>query len=203
MNRNVLALLLTLILQSSAVLLAQTIAATTTIHDLFEQDQRDQQIDANALTGAEQQKVRARYSQREDQLKKLMESDGIQKPQDFFDAGVILTHSRVPENQLLAHLAFTAAAFEGVAEARHLAATSLDRYLTLSKQIQLFGTSFQVPYQGWQHEVSPAMNDSIRAAFCVPGGKQLDKLFVQAKSGRTSPENGHDEFWDVTRRGCR
>ncbi len=201
MNSSTLLTLLTLVLASSSQLLAQS-TKSATIHDLFEQDQRDQQIDNNALPAAEQRKLRARYDEREEQVKHLMQSGGIHKTQDFVDAGVILTHSLVPENQLLAHLAFTAAAFDGIAEAKHLAATSLDRYLTFSNQTQFFGTAFQMRYQGWHHDVSPVMDDPIRAAFCVPAGKQLDKLFEQEKSGIAPPDDGHNEFWDVTRQGC-
>jgi hypothetical protein len=74
------------------------VTAGTTIQGLFEQDQRDQQIDADSLPPAEQQKLRVHSDQREDQVKRLMQNGEIQKPQDFFDAGVILTHSHVPED---------------------------------------------------------------------------------------------------------
>jgi hypothetical protein len=97
---------LTLILAFSPLLSAQVVTAATTIHGLFDQDQRDQQIDADSLRPAEQQKLRVDYDQREDQVKRLMQNGEIHKPQDFFDARVILTHSHVPEDQLLAHLAF-------------------------------------------------------------------------------------------------
>jgi hypothetical protein len=202
MNRTTLPFFLMLIMSASLLLSAQMTTPKVTVHGLFEEDQRDQQIDDNAPPAAEQRKLRSRYDQREEQVKHLMQGGGVHKTQDFFDAGVILTHSLVPENQLLAHLAFTAAAFDGIAEAKHLAATSLDRYLTLSKQTQFFGTAFQLPHQGWHHDVSPVMNDPIRAAFCVPAGKQLDKLFEQEKSGIAPPDDGHDEFWDVAPQGC-
>jgi hypothetical protein len=186
MNSNVLPLLHTLVVAFSPLLSAQVGTAAITIHDLFEQDQRDQQIDADSLPPAEQQKLRAHYDQPEDRVKRLMQSGEIHKPQDFFDAGVILTHSHVPETQLLAHLAFTAAAFEGIIEAKHLAATSLDRYLMFSKQTPLFGTIFQLPYQGWHHDVSSSMNDSIRAAFCIPSLKQLDRVRAAQKRERSA-----------------
>lgn len=148
MNRAMFPFFLMLIISASPLLSAQAATPKVTIHDLFEEDQRDQQIDNKALPAADQRKLRARYDQREEQVKHLMQRGGIHKAQDFFDAGVILTHSLVPENQLLAHLAFTSAAFEGIAEAKHLAATSLDRYLILSNQTQIFGTAFQLPHQG-------------------------------------------------------
>lgn len=200
MNNHAFYLLQMLVLV--VVLPAQVSTQQTRIHDLFEQDQRDQEIDNGSLPKAEQQKLRTRYNQREDEVKHLMQNGGIQKPQDFFDAGVILTHSHLPENQLLAHLAFTAAAFNGITEAKHLAATSLDRYLSFSKQTPLFGTIFQLPYQGWHHDVSPEMSDSIRSAFCVPSRKELDKLFEQEKSGIALPDSEHDEFWDVKPQAC-
>jgi hypothetical protein len=202
MNSSILSLFLTLILASSSQLLAQS-TKSVTIHDLFLQDQRDQQIDNESLSATKQQNLRMRYDQREVPVKELMQNGGIRRGQDFFDAGVILTHSHVPENQLLAHLAFTAAAFDGIVEAKHLAATALDRYLMLSKQTSLFGTIFQLPYHGWQHEVSAAMNDPIRAAFCIPSGKQLDKIFEQEKNGIVQPENGHDQFWALEPRSCQ
>jgi hypothetical protein len=202
MNTNGLSLLLTFVVAFSPLLSAQVGTPAITVHDLFEQDQGDQQIDADSLPPAEQQKLRIHYDQREDQVKLLIQNGEILKPQDFFDAGVILTHSHVPEDQLLAHLAFTAAAFEGIVEAKHLAATSLDRYLVFSKQTPIFGTIFQLPYQGWHHDASPSMNDSMRAAFCIPSLKQLDKEFEQQKNGKDLPESGHDQFWNVELKAC-
>jgi hypothetical protein len=87
MNINVLPLLLTLVVAFSPLLSAQVGTPAITIHDLFEQDQRDQQIDADSLPPAEQQKLRVHYDQREDQVKRLMQNGEIHKPQDFFDAG--------------------------------------------------------------------------------------------------------------------
>lgn len=201
-SRTVLLFLISLI-SVNQYTIAQQATAKANIHDLFEQDQRDQQIDFDALPPMEQKKINGRYADRERLLIELMQNGGVHKPQDFFDAGVILTHSHAPDNQLLAHLAFTAAAFEGVTEAKHFAATSLDRYLTLSKQTSIFGTTFQIPYQGWHHSMSPDMNDSIRAAFCIPPLKRLDELFQQEKKGIAPPDTGHDEYWDVTVRGCQ
>lgn len=181
---------------------AQSHGSTATIHQLFQEDQGDQQIDFDALAPAEQQKLRARYKERESTVKEVMQNTSP-SAQDFFDAGVILTHSHDPENQLLAHLAFTAASFGGINEAKHLAATSLDRYLLFSKQTPLFGTIFQIPYQGWHHEVSPSMNDSLRTAFCVPSRTTLDALFEQETKGTTpAANNGRDLFWDDSRKGC-
>ena len=88
-----------------------------------------------------------------------------------------MTHSHDPEHQLLAHLFFTAAAFKGITEAKHLAATSLDRYLMFSGKTSLFGTTFQIPYKGWHHDVSADMNDSLRSSFCIPPLKRLDQVF--------------------------
>lgn len=182
---------------------AQGTTSTATIHQLFQEDQRDQQVDFDALSDPAQRVVRARYSQRETKVKELMENAKALTTRDFFDAGVILTHSHSPENQLLAHLAFTAAAFGGMDEAKHLAATSLDRYLSFSKQTPVFGTIFQIPYQGWHHDVSPAMNDALRMAFCVPSRATLDRFFEQEKSG-VAPQviNGHDEFWNDKSKAC-
>jgi hypothetical protein len=194
--------LMSLVLTTQCIV-AQQAAPKASIHDLFEQDQRDEQIDFNGLPSAEQKKLNQHYADRERLLTELMQNGGIHKPQDFFDAGVVLTHSHVPENQLLAHLAFTTAAFEGITEAKHLSATSLDRYLTLSHQTSMFGTTFQIPYQGWHHSVSPNMNDSIRAAFCVPPLKRLDEMFEQEKHGIPPPNTGHDEYWDNNPKGCQ
>ncbi|MGA7462388.1 MAG: hypothetical protein WBW69_19295 [Candidatus Korobacteraceae bacterium] len=181
---------------------AQSPAPAASIHQLFVEDQQDQQIDNESLSRAEQEKLRAQYNRREAELKRLMQSGGVRSAEDFFVAGVILTHSLKPENQLLAHLAFTAAAFEGNIEAKHLAATSLDRYLTLSQQTPMFGTTFQIPYQGWRHEVSPDMNDAIRAAFCVPSISQLNRMYEQEKAGKAPAEAGH-EYWDISLPGCQ
>jgi hypothetical protein len=185
------------------MLLGQSVPPAISIHEVFLQDQKDQEIDNEKLPPAEQHNLRARYDAREAEVKRLMQTGAVHSPQDFFDAGVVLTHSLKPENQLLAHMAFTAAAFEGNLEAKHLAATSLDRYLALSHQTPFFGTSFQAPYQGWRHVVSPDMNDAIRSAFCVPSLPDLNKLYELEKSGRFPPDTGHDEYWDTTLKGCK
>jgi hypothetical protein len=203
MKISLVLLCLTSLLLITHSVVAQQAQPKASIHELFEQDQRDQQIDFDALSPAEQKKLNERYAERERLLKELMQDGGIHQPQDFFDAGVVLTHSHAPENQLLAHLTFTAAAFEGVVEAKHLAATSLDRYLTLPHQNSIFGTTFQIPYRGWQHTVSPDMDDSLRAAFCVPPLKRLDEMFEQGKRGIPPPNTGRDQYWDVTPKGCQ
>jgi hypothetical protein len=192
-----------LLITIAPLLLAQNSAAVATIHELFLQDQQDQQIDNEALSAADQKKLRMRYDDREQRVKQLMQTSSSLSAQDLFNAGVILTHSHNPENQLLAHLAFTAAGFEGNAEAKHLAATSLDRYQVLSHQTPIFGTTFQRPYQGWHHEVSPDMNDAIRSAFCLPSLSQLNKLYELEKAGKAPPDSGHDQYWNTDLKGCQ
>jgi hypothetical protein len=98
---------------------------------------------------------------------------------------------------------FTAAAFQGITEAKHLAATSLDRYLMFSGKTSIFGTTFQIPYKGWRHDVSADMNDSLRSSFCIPPSKRLDEMFEEKKRGIPAPNTGHDEFWDTQLKGCR
>ncbi len=203
MNSRTSLLCLLLLVLTTRCIVAQQTSAAMSIHDLFEQDQLDQGINFDALPPAEQKRVDALYPVREQRVIELMQTGGIRTPKDLFEAGVVLTHSHIPEHQLLAHLTFTAAAFEGILEAKHLAATSLDRYLLFSHQTSIFGTTFQVPYQGWQHIVSPDMNDSIRAAFCIPPLKRLDEMFQQDKKGTPAPDTGHDRFWDVNQKGCK
>ncbi len=72
-----------------------------------------------------------------------------------------------------------------------------------SKQRSIFGTTFQMPYQGWRHEASPDMNDSIRAAFCIPPLKHLNDLFQQEKHGAPPLNVDRDQFWDVNHKGCQ
>jgi hypothetical protein len=175
----------------------------TTVHDLFEQDQRDEQIDIAALPPTEQKKVDGRYPVREKLVIERMQNGGIHSPQDLFEAGVVLTHSHNPEHQLLAHVLFTAAAFQGITEAKHLAATSLDRYLMFAGKTSMFGTTFQIPYKGWHHDVSADMNDSLRSSFCIPPLKRLDQRFEEEKRGTPAPNTGHDEFWDTQLKGCQ
>jgi len=197
MNSRVVFLCLVVFITNIQLAFAQQTAGPASIHDLFEQDQRDEQTDFDRLPPAEQRKLNADYP-----VRGKMQNGGVHKAQDLFEAGVVLTHSHNPEHQLLAHLAFTAAAFEGIAEAKHLAGTSLDRYLMFSgNKTSIFGTTFQIPYQ--HHDVSPDMNDSIRSVFCIPPLKRLNQMFEREKRGTPPPSAAQDEYWETERRGCR
>lgn len=64
----------------------------------------------------------------------MLEAGALKTGEDFEDASVIFQHGDNPQDYLLAHVLAMAAMTKGDANARWIAAATLDRYLQSVKQ---------------------------------------------------------------------
>src|SRR5207249_5767694 len=99
---------------------------------------------------AEQERVfRAYWDEhfrpRRDRAVELIEAGRLATAEDYELAGTLLNHSAYPEDQLIAHVLFTAAVHKGRATARWYSATALDNYLVAIGRPQAFGTLWGAP----------------------------------------------------------
>lgn len=112
----------------------------------------------------------------------------IADPEDLYRAALILNRAEpadAAEACLMAHFLAEAAASEGFASAKQLAAQSMDRYLVLTGKPQLYGTQYYNDSEGRLRlfPVDPNVSDSERALYNV---SPLDSL--KARLGRGEPD---------------
>jgi hypothetical protein len=132
-------------------------------------------------------KIEDRDEQRRQAVRKLVNESKLQSARDFFFAALVLQHSGETEDTILAHVLATTAAAKGAPYARWLAAASLDRYLWLNRQPQVFGTQFTQPPGGeWTMEPynRTAVTDAVRALWCVAPQATQDQVLADVKKGQ-------------------
>lgn len=139
---------------------------------LFAEDQADRrpgegkQIDWSV--------VDPRDKARQARVKELYGAGRLQTGEDHYHAAMVLQHSEIPEDFLLAHHFSVVAIGKGHEKAKWLAAASLDRFLMKIGRPQQFATQYNKenptdPKDPWRlYNVGPEVNDALRAAFNVP-----------------------------------
>ena len=119
--------------------------------------------------------------------KKIYRAGGLVTADDYFDAALILQHSNLSEDYLLAHILCTVSiAKENSADARWLSAATLDRYLQSVQQKQVFGTQYRGDDKnGYTNEPYDAnlVTDAIRTALDVPTTAQQRKDLLTFHNG--------------------
>lgn len=102
----------------------------------------------------------------------------------WYHAALVMQHGDAASDYLLAHQLATVAAFEGVGEARWLAAASLDRYLQKIGQPQVFGTQFrQTPPEPWTMEpYDKTLPAAVRQAYRVPSLAETERRLARLKA---------------------
>lgn len=178
MKKNLRLLLpLLLLLLSVPTAQAQTAAApvlspSEELALLFEEDQADRrpgegkQIDWSV--------VDPRDKARQARVKELYNAGGLDSGADYYHAAMVLQHSEIPEDFLLAHHFCIVAIGKGHEKAKWLAAATLDRFLMKIGRPQQFATQYNKenptdPKDPWRlYNVGPEVNDSLRKAFNVP-----------------------------------
>ncbi|WP_404338223.1 hypothetical protein AB2M62_04745 [Sphingomonas sp. MMS12-HWE2-04] len=109
--------------------------------------------------------------------RKLLDAGALHTAGDFYAAAYIFQHGRSADDYLLAHSLAVAAVAKGKAEARWIAAATLDRYLQKIGQQQIYGTQFIT-----SRATGPTMEpynpqlvpDALRSALDVPVRKEQD-----------------------------
>ncbi len=204
-NRALLAFLLALAtarLSSAQTASPPTPAATPSppvssdeMKQLFLQDQYDRGNDPYAKPGAPQPKgvpaseQRRNDAAREARVKEILQQGLLRTGTDYFRAALIFQHSGAADGTLLAHVLADVALSKGETSALWLSAATLDRYLIIIKQKQIFGTQFKSlprsdetkPYLFVHDDMEPTIiGDRLRAELCV-------KPIAQQEQGLPGP----------------
>lgn len=130
---------------------------------LFAEDQADRSTD-----DINWEEVGARDAARLARVKQLYHSQKLESGVDYYHAAMILQHSLIPDDYLLAHEFCVVAISQGVESAKWLAAASEDRFLNSIGRPQRFGTQYRKDGFWSQCEIRPDVEDSLRAALNVP-----------------------------------
>lgn len=138
------------------------------LQDLFQADQ-DERKHHPAYGTPEYLLLRERDAGRRRRLEIIVESGGLQEPEDYYHAAWILNHGESVEEIWQAHTLAKEAVKLGFSRARWLAAATYDRWLMYQGRPQKYGTQI-VPDGERQRvwDVDPKTSDLERAEWDVP-----------------------------------
>ena len=211
LSAALIALALRVVMGAGTVLKAQeanhaqksTAAAPATIKQVFDEDQKDRQ-GAMSLTPEQWKKISEQDAERRREAHKLLDAGALKTGEDFEDASFIFQHGDTPQDYLLAHILAMAAMSKGDAQARWIAAATLDRYLQTIKQPQVFGTQYKwtemkpKPHGASQEPYDTKLvSDALRKDFCVTTQAGQQKNVAAMAQGKDFPSpdgcvNGSD-----------
>lgn len=181
------------LLKAQQVKKQQNATAPSTIKQLVDADQKDRQ-GAMSLTPEQWRKIGERDEERRREAHKLLDSGALKTGEDFEDASLIFQHGDTPQDYLLAHILAMAAMARGDANARWIAAATLDRYLQTVKQPQVFGTQYKwtemkpKPHGATQEPYDTKLvSDALRREFCVATYANQQKNVEAMKEGKDFP----------------
>ena len=146
---------------------------------LFTEDQSDRRTET-----IDWEEVGPRDAARLARVKQLYHGQKLAAGLDYFHAAMVLQHSPSTEDTLLAHEFCVVAISQGAEQAKWLAAASEDRFLERVGRPQRFGTQFHKDGLWSLGEVSPDVEDSLRAALAVPS---LLEARARAEEMNTKP----------------
>jgi hypothetical protein len=136
---------------------------------LYEQDQADRQA-FEQLNRKQRQQVFKRDRKRRQRVEKILRSEMMQAPEDFFHAAMIFQHGEKLEHFWKAHELAKKGAELSHPNCRWLSAAAYDRWLMKQGKPQKYGTQYTArenkPYRLW--DVDPTTTDEERAAWNVP-----------------------------------
>lgn len=159
-----------------------------------------QQVDNSALTelfktdqaarqgkSVDWAKVRPADEERRKQVRQMLDSGEVRTAADYFHAALVFQHGAVPEDFLLAHILAVNSIILGNRDARWLAAATLDRYLTQTGKLQVFGTQFgpakDAPFDKLPMD-KQLLSDSTRTLNCVIPLADQEKDVEDLKNGK-------------------
>jgi hypothetical protein len=195
----------------STSLAAQTSAAgdnsapTKTVQQLFQEDQNDLPGHGpNGTSAVDEQQYNARVEIRMQQVNTLLANGGLKTGEDFYDAAFIFQHGETADDYLFAHILAMDAVVKGYDIAKWIAAATLDRYLQIVHQPQVFGTQYPLdpnkPHP--PEDATPAgrfkgrtqqpyndtlLPDSLRTDFCVASRDQQKQVLAFMDTGKRPP----------------
>lgn len=195
----------------SASLAAQTSSAgrnsapAKTVQQLFQEDQNDLPGHGPDGTSAvDEQQYNARVEIRKQQVHTLLANGGLATGEDFYDAAFIFQHGQTADDYLFAHILAMEAVVKGYDTAKWIAAATLDRYLQIIHQPQVFGTQYPLdpnkphppedasPAGGFKGRTQQPYNDtlipdSVRTDFCVASRNQQKQVLTFMDTGKRPP----------------
>jgi hypothetical protein len=137
---------------------------------------------------------------REEKVRAMLADGDLKTGQDFEDASFIFQHGNSTNDCLMAHVLAMEAVIRGDDSAKWIAAATLDRYLQLVHQPQVFGTQYpldpNLPHtvavgkarfltgrtlQPYDEQFLP---DSVRTDFCVPSQQQEKQNVAMFNAGQ-------------------
>lgn len=119
----------------------------------------------------------AEDAERRRRTRALLDAGQLQTAEDYRAAAFIFQHGSTPEDYLLAHSLAIAALAKGDAESAWIAAATLDRYLQMTGQAQIYGTQTRKTPDGpatldpYNRDLIP---DPLRTALDVPAQADQD-----------------------------
>jgi hypothetical protein len=194
--------------------------AISPMRAIYVQDQRDRGVriadNGDALKPGETappakdlswDEITKRDEERRKQVNSLLAEGKAVTAQDFHDAAFIFQHGQTTDDFLLAHILATEAIVLGDTTAKWIAAATLDRYLQMIGQKQVFGTQYGDTKFAYyiQHKNDPdvlekfktipsaktlepyndkLLSDTIRKDFCVPDVSVQQKYVDDINAGR-------------------
>jgi hypothetical protein len=195
----------------SIPLSAQTSSAASsdtphkTVQQLFQDDQNDMPGHGpNGTSLVDGQQYDTRVAVRQKQIRALLSDGGIRTGEDFYDAAFVFQHGQSADDYLFAHALAMDAVVKGYDTAKWIAAATLDRYLQIINQPQIFGTQYpldsnkphppsditsagrfkgrtQQPYN------DTLVPDAMRADLCVASRAQQKQVLVLMDTGKRPP----------------
>lgn len=181
------------VLKTQAAKQEQKASSQATIKQLFDEDQKDRQ-GAMSLGPKQWKKISARDAERRREAHKMLDAGTLKTGEDFEDASFIFQHGDTPQDYLLAHILAMAAMEKGDAQARWIAAATLDRYLQAVKQPQVFGTQYKwtemkpKPHGASQEPYDTKLvSDALRRDFCVSTYAGQQKNVAAMAQGKNFP----------------
>ena len=149
-----------------AYTLTDSDTSNTEMKAIYDQDQHDrmtQNIDWNVVGKSD--------AERREQTRKLLADGALHTGKDYEEAAFIFQHGSTAQDYLLAHTLAMVAVSKGDSTAIWISAATLDRYLEIVKQQQIFGTQFSSdPKHKWTQEPYDRMliSDALRNQLGVP-----------------------------------
>ncbi len=137
------------------------------LKQLYEEDQADRKpgVVDWSVVGKNDRRRRQRVFE-------LIAENALKSGDDFYHAAMILQHGDKPDHYLLSHILSGAAARLGTKPAIWLSAASLDRYLQMIGQPQVFATQYKNDHETGEWTMEPIDNDlipdALRQVYNVP-----------------------------------
>jgi hypothetical protein len=150
--------------------------------------------------------IAKRDEERRKQVNSLLAEGKVVTGQDFHDAAFIFQHGQTTDDYLLAHILATEAVVLGYTNAKWIAAATLDRYLQMIGQKQVFGTQYgdtrfafymqhkadadvlqkmkTIPSATTLEPNSTLLPATVRKDFCVPDVSEQQQYVEATNAGK-------------------